>query len=468
MHSASSCRCVPRPSEPSPPETRWSGASRMTTQSSMEEIRRLEGRPCSLPRSQSVMATRAGASGGRRVRGRVHRDHCPDPCRSFAVRALLSLAGTWVSFFAEWYASYLAVLEHVSPPCRLTEEEEAHIIAAVAAEAAASSRRTDRIKASSSTPYESASASMLPAPLRARDAYLAALRAAEASPAGPRTAVLLPTPPRLGVGCALRSLRMEAFGASGGASCDGDISLPTGSQISGALASAVVSAVVAGASTTKLECAEVVRASRRIVKAGASAAFDLFSTCRLYVWPAGLQTATIDAGAGRLVDAMGRSAASIAATNVVFAAPLAAAYAVLCGDVQRTLLRVGGTAESNAALALLDCELSAAAAAPAASYAEYAAALSLADTTSPRKRALLLAVQQVSSRQWWGSISGVALCRNSLLLCSVAASATHSSRVSRRGWRCTPSQGHRGHEQGRRRRRHGKRSRPQRRHWVAL
>ena len=94
---------------------------------------------------------------------------------NFAARALYELADTWEDLFAKDYASYLGSLAHVRPECLLAEDEEAIVLAAVSATVSKSVFGRGLAVNGAVAPYESTLASLLPGPLRARDAYLAGL-----------------------------------------------------------------------------------------------------------------------------------------------------------------------------------------------------------------------------------------------------------------------------------------------------
>ena len=93
--------------------------------------------------------------------------------------ALLSFAGSWGGGAAvREYSAYLAAAAHVSPPCRLSEADEALLVAACSSVAYSAGRSlsTSLGEDGAGVGYEAGAASLLQPSLRARDAFLAALQ----------------------------------------------------------------------------------------------------------------------------------------------------------------------------------------------------------------------------------------------------------------------------------------------------
>lgn len=288
-----------------------------------------------------------------------------DP-RGWSSTALEIFAGSWRAVAPTLYRAYLGVLAHVSPACRLTEAEEGIMVALAAVKGQV--KRVRELESSAKdpgpiAPYESAAASALEPVIRVRDAFLAGLQAAAE---GKRVAVLLPTPPRRGVGCALGVLRRDAWSADGGT--------PRASLLASSLQGSL-------SESATLEVAEVLEPGSCLMQEGAPALAALQASSRFYVWPRGLPRA------------LGRSAQELPEQPALLSVPFMAAYAVLCGDVRRTVCSSGAAAGApdhagNVAVGFLvvpdtgDAEA-------ADTYERYASAISLADPASPRKRALL-------------------------------------------------------------------------------
>jgi len=93
--------------------------------------------------------------------------------------ALLAFAGTWGGgAVVREYAAYLSAAAHVSPPCRLSEADEALLVAACSAVSYGAGRSlSDALGVDGAgVAYEARAASLLPPSLRARDAFLAAMQ----------------------------------------------------------------------------------------------------------------------------------------------------------------------------------------------------------------------------------------------------------------------------------------------------
>ena len=159
-----------------------------------------------------------------------------------------------------------------------------------------------------------------------------------------------------------------------------------------ALAAGAVS-VVPGSQPPMAECAESLTAGKRVIRAGSRAIFDLSTSARLYVWPDGLlmKLPSKDADDDNSDDESDDKPDDGGGSAVAFPALLASSYSVLCGDVQRTLLRAERPGEDRVNVAVSALSL----AVNGDRFADYAEAISLADPASPRKRSLLLAARQL-------------------------------------------------------------------------